>query len=606
MNRRESFGTGDLAIQQVSTSNLISGGASADYDTLKEIEDKMKQLEASGSATQSKCNNYDAALEDVSQLKEDITSSMYVDGCPYIKELYINEAGKKADLSTLHLSYCSNKSALRFSNTAKDKIVAATEIIDPPVYNVIRIIKYGGSDIYGYVIIDWRTLTKDFKVLTALNERCYHIDYSPCIKEYLDMININAEITNINAEITNFNDEVIDNSNFENLNRKDYIVANNTGYIWFQYVENRNKKINKIDFIAKTGTVNFYLVTYDEGASDLSHSLLESIVNYSNENGMIKSIDIDIELDDNQFIGINGSFAFVSAGADHRTRNYNIANNSVGGLAKQNLMFNAYYDKSLPKRVNNLERMITTETIDSSRIGEVVLYKSDLKSANSDIIGTQIFDSFGLVVNSQLVLNKFYGVSDRTIKYVCKFGNDTVACFSTVTANGEIYNRNTIVKINVSNKTVQVQTLPVESCNILNSSDVFIISITKHYQNLVIDITNMYSGSNMQFVYTTNGTGGVGSGAIGTGVSAGMQYDYYAFELNTGSEYSVSKMIITCAKCDLLIYGDSISEPEAYWPTDIFGKSWTQLVIKKMNKRKHIKRIYNTIPYVNGIKYKFI
>ena len=37
-----------MAIQQVSTSNLISGGASADYDTLKEIEDKMKQLEAGG------------------------------------------------------------------------------------------------------------------------------------------------------------------------------------------------------------------------------------------------------------------------------------------------------------------------------------------------------------------------------------------------------------------------------------------------------------------------------------------------------------------------------------------------------------------------------
>ena len=58
-------------MQNVSTSNLISGGASADYDTLKEIEDKMKQLEAGEVATESKCNNYDAALEDVSQLKED-------------------------------------------------------------------------------------------------------------------------------------------------------------------------------------------------------------------------------------------------------------------------------------------------------------------------------------------------------------------------------------------------------------------------------------------------------------------------------------------------------------------------------------------------------
>ena len=51
MKRRESFGPGDLAIQNVSTSNLISGGASADYDTLKEIEDKIKSIEENGTAS---------------------------------------------------------------------------------------------------------------------------------------------------------------------------------------------------------------------------------------------------------------------------------------------------------------------------------------------------------------------------------------------------------------------------------------------------------------------------------------------------------------------------------------------------------------------------
>lgn len=81
MKRRESFGPGDLAIQNVSTSNLISGGASADYDTLKEIEDKIKQL------------------EDVSQLKEDLcTSEQFADNkdsdtlYPTCKAVYDNTA----------------------------------------------------------------------------------------------------------------------------------------------------------------------------------------------------------------------------------------------------------------------------------------------------------------------------------------------------------------------------------------------------------------------------------------------------------------------------------------------------------------------------------
>lgn len=50
MKSRESFGPGDLARQHTSTSNLISGGASADYDTLKEIEDKIKNIEEDGTA----------------------------------------------------------------------------------------------------------------------------------------------------------------------------------------------------------------------------------------------------------------------------------------------------------------------------------------------------------------------------------------------------------------------------------------------------------------------------------------------------------------------------------------------------------------------------
>lgn len=63
MKRRESFGPADLANQNRSTSNLISGGASADYDTLKEIEDKLKIIEAGGIVTDKTLSKEDAAAD---------------------------------------------------------------------------------------------------------------------------------------------------------------------------------------------------------------------------------------------------------------------------------------------------------------------------------------------------------------------------------------------------------------------------------------------------------------------------------------------------------------------------------------------------------------
>ena len=87
MKRRESFGPGDLEIQNVSTSNLISGGASADYDTLKEIEDKMKQLEAGGVAVDKTLTveNMPADAGAVGKLKEDMNNVSEANGISKIQ-----------------------------------------------------------------------------------------------------------------------------------------------------------------------------------------------------------------------------------------------------------------------------------------------------------------------------------------------------------------------------------------------------------------------------------------------------------------------------------------------------------------------------------------
>ena len=253
---------------------------------------------------------------------------------------------------------------------------------------------------------------------------------------------------------------------------------------------------------------------------------------------------------------------------------------------------------------------------DLSRNGEVVLYNTKLNSLNEDIKGEQHFSANSLIVDRFLFLDKFYAASDRTIKYVCKFASDTIAKFAcTLDATGN--NTNTPVLVDVANKRISISTYAWESCEVLNSSDIFLISITKHYQDLVVEVENMYNGDKTTYHKVRNGTGGEGAGAVGVATPVGMQRDYYCFSLESGSAYYISQIIVNCAKVDLLMYGASINEPEAYYPTEDFDKSWTQLVIQKMKGRamssgrsgtgiyQLLARIKNELPFIKA-KYVMI
>ena len=64
----------------------------------------------------------------------------------------------------------------------------------------------------------------------------------------------------------------------------------------------------------------------------------------------------------------------------------------------------------------------------------------------------------------------------------------------------------------------------------------------------------------------------------------GMQWDYYCFGLTGGSFMQVKKITVMVLNNNvkMLIYGDSITQPEAYFPTKYFPLSWTQQVINKL------------------------
>jgi len=246
-----------------------------------------------------------------------------------------------------------------------------------------------------------------------------------------------------------------------------------------------------------------------------------------------------------------------------------------------------------------------------NRKGEAVLYNRKLNRPDSEIVGGQNFDDFGLTVGGEMIyLNRYYSLSDRTAKFVCRFGEDTVAALGTGAEFMGKFALNTTLRINVPEKTIQIANLPAEACEFLKAGEPFLIALTKHYQDIFVSVTGMLSGESAQYVFVSNGAGGAGSGAIGTPVYIGMHYDFYAMKTLEGAAFSVSQIIITCAKCDLLIYGDSITEPESYWPTDIFPQSWTKLIIDSMDGRamtsgrggtqiaQVLQRIVNELPYI--------
>lgn len=97
----------------------------------------------------------------------------------------------------------------------------------------------------------------------------------------------------------------------------------------------------------------------------------------------------------------------------------------------------------------------------------------------------------------------------------------------------------------------------------------------------------MQTGEALEITATNDGTGGCGEGAVQTGFAVGMQWDYYCFGLVSGTSMLIQQITVYAMKnkVKLLIYGDSITQPEGYFPTSDFPQAWTQLVINELNGR---------------------
>ncbi|MGV8139636.1 MAG: SGNH/GDSL hydrolase family protein [Mangrovibacterium sp.] len=179
--------------------------------------------------------------------------------------------------------------------------------------------------------------------------------------------------------------------------------------------------------------------------------------------------------------------------------------------------------------------------------------------------------------NKLVRLDKFYALGERLVRYHVKFSDDAVAVFQSHTGDFKAC-------VDISGRTISINTKPevTKTVAFINPDHEYIVEIVHVYQKAKIRIADLFTGQSDELEVILDGTGGCGAGAVQTGFQVGLQWDYYCFGLQAGTSMLVKQICVQSLKrgLTLLIYGDSISQPEGYFPTNDYPESWTQLIMK--------------------------
>lgn len=246
----------------------------------------------------------------------------------------------------------------------------------------------------------------------------------------------------------------------------------------------------------------------------------------------------------------------------------------------------------------------------SKKVG--VLYNEFLNSSKAaEFAGTFTASSDGFTITTNAILGRFYSIDNRTCAYLCKVFSDSVVSFYTAPYTN-VQTSNASLVVNIPNGTVKLNDFPTEICSFLAGGHFISVELSKRYQKFGIKITDMNTGDTFEKEYINNGAGGAGEGAISTPNNVPMQYDYYGCQKVSGTAVLLKKMTVKCDVADVVCYGDSVTEQEAYYPTNIFDKAWTQLLISESSQKvvtsgrggsnvnQIISRIRNELPYLNA------
>ncbi|WP_207910181.1 SGNH/GDSL hydrolase family protein [Anseongella ginsenosidimutans] len=215
-----------------------------------------------------------------------------------------------------------------------------------------------------------------------------------------------------------------------------------------------------------------------------------------------------------------------------------------------------------------------------------VLYEKQLNNSGSFpellLNGVGEFTADGLQITGKedvAKLDKFYAIAERKVQYLVSFSADAKAVFRS--SEGDF-----IAYVDVQHKRISIATSPgvEETVNFLQADRDYLVEVYHIYQQAKLRITDVLTGEAAEIAVVHDGQGGVGKGVLQQGFNVGMQWDRYCFGLAGGASMTIKKIAVYALKkkVKLLIYGDSITQPEGYFPSKDFPLSWTQRIIRKL------------------------
>jgi len=252
----------------------------------------------------------------------------------------------------------------------------------------------------------------------------------------------------------------------------------------------------------------------------------------------------------------------------------------------------------------------------SDKTATTVLYRKVLNDSEKypELLLNNVscrYTSEGLVVTGKeglVRLNKYYSLGERLVRYHIVFASDTKAIFQSSSGDFKL-------TINVPDGMVSMATSPaVWKRMIIRPDNDYLLEIHRNYQQTKVILTDVFTGVSDELEIHSDGSGGEGVGAVKAKEGIVHQRDYYCFGLQEGTSVTVKQICVQAYECDLtlLLYGDSQTEPEGYFPTKDFPESWTQLVMNHVkgkamssgrsggNIRDVLERIKNELPYVKA------
>lgn len=212
--------------------------------------------------------------------------------------------------------------------------------------------------------------------------------------------------------------------------------------------------------------------------------------------------------------------------------------------------------------------------------GRVLNNSSAIPELQVNNTGSYTAEGLNVTVKDKLVkLDKFYALAERKVAYRIRFSSDAKALFRSSQGDFNAY-------VDVAAKKITIATNPVkdQSVPFLNADHDYLVEIYHVYQEARVKLTDLQTNESAEVKAVHDGQGGVGKGALQTGFAAGMQWDHYCFSLVSGTSMLVRSINVYALrkKVKLVMYGDSITQPEGYFPTKDFPKAWTQQVIARL------------------------